>query len=268
MKVSNSFGSDVSRVFINDYLFEIDQYKNRLFGLLNGNDVNIRRPIPVRSLSSLDDEFLKTSFYNISEICTTLLPKSIIFLETIKAICPDTDWYYIGCSNCSRKLVVNVVEGGIRYKIKIRVQDSTGVVSLTLFDRDAKLLIKKPASDLIVAKYEPSDSDSIISGASVSELQSSGSLSVKLSDIGDNQTPSSNVDDHDETNNYKGSVTSSDDKLKRKLVDVFEDDDESSMLATKFKALSVEDKATTSHAIANEGVTLLTPIGEGFKMKA
>ncbi|XP_076934738.1 uncharacterized protein LOC143601131 [Bidens hawaiensis] len=36
-----------------------------------------------------------------------------------------------------------------RFKIKIRVQDSTGVVSLTLFDRDAKMLINKTAVELI-----------------------------------------------------------------------------------------------------------------------
>ncbi|XP_076898142.1 uncharacterized protein LOC143551635 [Bidens hawaiensis] len=149
--ISNSFGSGVSRMFINDYLFEIEEYKNRLFGLLNGNDVNICRPIPVKLLSSLDDEFLKTSFYNICEICTILVPKSIILLGTIKAICPDTDWYYIGCSTSSRKLIVNVVEGGNAYECKNTRCNTLGVVP-TL--RDAKLLINKPASDLIVVEDE------------------------------------------------------------------------------------------------------------------
>ncbi|XP_076955867.1 uncharacterized protein LOC143630849 [Bidens hawaiensis] len=40
--VSNSFGSNVSRLFINDYLFEIEEYKNCLFDLLIANDVAIR----------------------------------------------------------------------------------------------------------------------------------------------------------------------------------------------------------------------------------
>ncbi|XP_076950883.1 uncharacterized protein LOC143624007 [Bidens hawaiensis] len=151
-----------------------------LFGLLNENDVNIRRPIPVNLLTSLDEEFLKaTYFYNICEIYTIIFPKNIILLGTIKAICLDTDWYYIGCSNCSRNLMVDEAEGGKvykcknprcnaigvvttdRYKIKIRIQDSTGVVSLTLFDRDAKFLIKKPTSDLI---------DVVVKGRFPSEL--------------------------------------------------------------------------------------------------
>ncbi|XP_076895258.1 replication protein A 70 kDa DNA-binding subunit B-like [Bidens hawaiensis] len=171
--VSNSFGSNVSRFFINDYLFEIEEYKNSLVDLLNANDVSIRKPIPVKMLSSVDDEFLRaTDFFNIGDICTIISPKSIIILGTIKAICPDTEWYYIGCNTCSRKLMENNGEGGKeyecktvrcnvlgviptpRFKIKIRVQDSTGVVSLTLFDRDAKMLTKKTAKELIDSQNE------------------------------------------------------------------------------------------------------------------
>ncbi|XP_076908105.1 uncharacterized protein LOC143564822 [Bidens hawaiensis] len=258
--VSNSFGSNVSRLFINDYLFEIEEYKNCLFDLLNGNDVAIRKPIPVKMLSSVDDEFLK--------------PKNIIILGTIKAICPDTEWYYIGCNTFSRKLMENIGEGvteyeckivrcnvlGVlpttRFKIKIRVQDSTGVVSLTLFDRDAKMLIYKTAAELIDSQKQnevekggfpteldcllekkfafkvdvaelnfrnsvedygknkltddtniltellkrhhnrlQTDSNSVSLGASMSEFQSSGSVSVK--------TPNSNVDGEDVANEEK-----------------------------------------------------------------
>ncbi|XP_076925838.1 replication protein A 70 kDa DNA-binding subunit B-like [Bidens hawaiensis] len=171
--VSNSFGSNVSRFFINDFLFEIKEYKNSLLGLLNSNDVSVRKPIPVKMLSSVDDEFLRaTVFFNICDICTIIFPKSIIILSTIKTICPDTEWYYIGCNTCSRKLMENNGEGGKeyecktvrcnvlgvlptpRFKIKIRVQDSTGVVSLTLFDRDAKMLTNKTTSELIDSQNE------------------------------------------------------------------------------------------------------------------
>ncbi|XP_076939709.1 uncharacterized protein LOC143608585 [Bidens hawaiensis] len=171
--VSNSFGSNFSRFFINDYLFKIEEYKNSLVDLLNANDVSVRKPIPVKMLSSVDDEFLRaTYFFNIGDICTIISPKSIIILGTIKAICPDTEWYYIGCNICSRKLMENNGEDGKeyecktvrcnvlgafptpRFKIKTRVQDSTGVVSLTLFDRDAKILTKKTAKELIDSQNE------------------------------------------------------------------------------------------------------------------
>ena len=36
-----------------------------------------------------------------------------------------------------------------RYKIPIRVQDDSGTITLTLFDRDAYRLVKKRARDLL-----------------------------------------------------------------------------------------------------------------------
>ncbi|XP_076945943.1 uncharacterized protein LOC143617195 [Bidens hawaiensis] len=329
--VSNSFGSNVSRFFINDYLFEIEEYKNSLVDLLNANDVSVRKPIPVKMLSSVDDEFLRaTDFFSIGDICTIISPKSIIILGTIKAIYLDTEWYYIGCNICSRKLMENNGEDrkeyecktvrcnvlGViptpRFKIKIRVQDSTGVVSLTLFDRDATMLTKKTAKELIDSQNEvenggfPAELDSILEkrfafkvdvadfnfrnnvedygiskltdetniitelhkgldvhsnsltlGASLSEFQSSGSVSVKLSEFGDNQTPSSNVETLDLATDTKGTSTSSDDKLKRKLVEVFEVNDDASMSATKLKSKNIEEMGTTSQS--GEGAAFLTP---------
>ncbi|XP_076933120.1 uncharacterized protein LOC143598916 [Bidens hawaiensis] len=274
--VSNSFGYNVACFFINDFLFEIEEYKNSLVDLLNGNDVAVRKPIMVKMLSSVDDEFLRaTYFFNIGDICTIIFPKSIIILGTIKAICPDTEWF----------------------KIKIREQDSTGVVSLTLFDRDAKMLTKKTTKELIDSQNEnkvdvvdfnfrnnvedyginkltddtniikelqkrlngrlQSDSNSVTLGASISEFQSSGSVSIKVSDIGDNQTPSSNVNAQDVATDAKGMSTSSDDKLKRKLVEVFEVEDDASMSATKMKSKTTKEMETTSESC--EGATLLTP---------
>ncbi|XP_076900480.1 uncharacterized protein LOC143554655 [Bidens hawaiensis] len=301
--------------------------------MLIANDVSIRKPIPVKMLSSVDDEFLKaTDLFNIYDTCTIIF--NIIILGTTKAICPDTEWYYIGCNTCSRKLMENVGEGvteyecktvrcnilGVvptpRFKIKIRVQDSTGVVSLTLFDRDAIMLINKTAAKLIdsqkqvenvgfpaelesllekkfafkidVAEFNfrnsvedyginkltddtnilselqkrqhsrlQTDSNSVSLGASMSEFQSSGSVSVKVSDIGDNQTPNSNVDGKDVASEEKVVSTSSDDKLKRKLVEVFEVDDQPSMSATKVKTKIFEEIEKTNEAC--DVTTILTP---------
>ncbi|XP_076898829.1 uncharacterized protein LOC143552507 [Bidens hawaiensis] len=281
--VSNSYGSDVTRVFINDSIFEIDDYKSR--------------PIPVKLMSTLDEEFLKaTSFYNISEICTILQPKSIIVLGTIKALCPESEWYYLGCNNCNRKLIVNVIEGddvyecknqrcntlGVtptpRYKIKLRVQDGTGVVSLTLFDRDAKLIINKTASELLAIKdkvenaadtgfsielncllekkfafkvevadfnfrnnVEPSESGSITFGNSLPDYQSTSSGSFKISGNGDNKTPISDRLDVDEVSEIKLSSSDSDDKLKRKLADVFDGDGQFGFSSTKSKTSDLQD---------------------------
>ncbi|XP_076939277.1 uncharacterized protein LOC143607878 [Bidens hawaiensis] len=282
-----------------------------LLDLLNGNDVSVRKPIPVKILSSVDDEFLRaTDFFNIGDICTIIFPKSIIILGTIKAICPNTEWYYIGCNTCSRKLMENNGEGGKeyeckivrcnvlgviltpRFKIKIRVQDSIGVLlSLTLFERDAKMLTNKTAKELIDSQKEvdnggfPADLDCLLEkifafkvdvadfnfrnnvedyGINkltddtniITELQKRHNA-LLLSDIGDNQTPSSNVDAQDLATDTKGMSTSSDDKLKRKLVEVFEVDDDDSMSATKLMSKNIEEMGTTSQSC--EGAAFLTP---------
>ncbi|XP_076923616.1 uncharacterized protein LOC143585771 [Bidens hawaiensis] len=258
-----------------------------LLGLLNGNDVSVHKPIPVKMLPSFDDEFLRaTDFFNICDICNIIFLKSIIILGTIKAIYPDTEWYYIGCNNCSLKLMENNGEGGKeyecktvtcnvlaviptpRFKIKMRVQDFIGFVSLTLFDGDAKILTNKTAKELIDSQNEhkvenggfPAELDCLLEKIfafkvdmwqiSTSETMSrtmkrqNGRL---LSDIGDNQTPSSNVDAPDVATDTKGMSTSSDDKLKRKLVEVFEVDDDASMSATKLKS-TIEEMGTTSES--------------------
>ncbi|CAH1446709.1 unnamed protein product [Lactuca virosa] len=97
-----------------------------------------------------------------------------IIVGTIYGIRQDIDWYYDACSNCGKKVdprnVFNGRDSGDasvvvecyndkcinkeissvpRYKIPIRVQDDSGTITLTLFDRDAYKLFKIRASDLI-----------------------------------------------------------------------------------------------------------------------
>ncbi|XP_076940107.1 protein LUTEIN DEFICIENT 5, chloroplastic-like [Bidens hawaiensis] len=58
----------------------------------------------------------------------------------------------------------------------------------------------------------------------------------------------------DENNLKKSSVTSVDDKLKRKLVNVFDIDDESNMSAIKCKTLNVEEKTNVFSGVVKDGV--------------
>ncbi|XP_076940471.1 uncharacterized protein LOC143609662 [Bidens hawaiensis] len=280
-----------------------------LLGLLNGNDVSVRKSIPVKMLSSVDED-LRVSLSLVQLRPYVQIQSGIILAVILVAV---YSWknngeggneYECKTERCN---VLGVLLTP-RFKIKIRVQDSIGVVSLTLFDRDAKMLINKTAAELIdsqkqnevenggfpveldcllekkfafkvdVAEFNfrnnvedyginkltddtniltelqkrqnsrlQTDSNSVSLGASMSEFQSSSSVSVKISDIGDNQNPSSNVD-QDVANEEKGMSTSSDDKLKRKLVEVFEVDDQPSMSATKFKSKTIEEMGNTSES--------------------
>ncbi|XP_076926797.1 uncharacterized protein LOC143590093 [Bidens hawaiensis] len=105
--VNNSYGNDVSRLLINDYLYEVVDYKKRLLEI--STQVHVEIPKPVGS-----SMLLKTS--------------SELVYECKSASC--------------NSLGVNV---GPRFRIPIRVQDTTDVVLLTLFDRDARQLFNKAA---------------------------------------------------------------------------------------------------------------------------
>ncbi|CAI9262431.1 unnamed protein product [Lactuca saligna] len=74
-----------------------------------------------------------------------------IIVGTIYGIRQDIDWYYDACTNCGKKVqtedLFSGADSGI--KIPIRVQDDSGTITLTLFDRDAYRIVKKRARDLI-----------------------------------------------------------------------------------------------------------------------
>ncbi|KAK9071803.1 hypothetical protein SSX86_008232 [Deinandra increscens subsp. villosa] len=250
--VSNSFGDVVSRVFINSDIDAITKYKKRLQCIFLNN---------------------------------------IYCLIWSKDVCKDVGWNYMGCKKCTRKLLttyeIRVKEDGSddfeevkviecpkcksqfgtevpRFKIQIRVQDVTGVVSLTLFDRDASKLIDKSAQDLLDIygednfpeeinsllekrfAFKASDSDSV--NMSMSELPSLHQVANKdaLSSTDDNLTLLSNVSQSINTAHLtvgkSSSITSRDSILKRKLDDIFDVDESPMTSSSKFVAGFIPEK--------------------------
>ncbi|XP_021985505.1 uncharacterized protein LOC110881599 [Helianthus annuus] len=149
-------GFELSRLFIDTYIEEISSFRK-----------------------SVEDEFLNNpDFMLIGFLGTILKTKKVLVLGTITAICTDKLWYYNGCNyykssveeifvtkenvdgSCdvdhTKALVCtnNKCEGVDiysipRFKIPIRVQDSSGTVSLTLFDYEAYKIFKKSAKELL-----------------------------------------------------------------------------------------------------------------------
>ncbi|XP_076955796.1 replication protein A 70 kDa DNA-binding subunit B-like [Bidens hawaiensis] len=171
--VQNSYGNQVSRLMINDYLYEVIDYKKRLLEISSKVNVEVPKPVGSSKLLTVKDEFLKKyPFYSISDLCTILEAKNVVIIGTIKYILGNKEWYYNGCKRCSRKITSTFVNGvkvyecknsscnsqgvttGPRFRIPIRVQDTTGVVSLTLFDRDARQLFNKPADEFVTTDVE------------------------------------------------------------------------------------------------------------------
>ncbi|XP_076920800.1 uncharacterized protein LOC143582026 [Bidens hawaiensis] len=171
--ICQQYGNVVSRLFINDYLYEMLDYKKRLLEMSTQVHVEISKPVGSCMLLTVNDEFLKNyQFYSISDLCSILKAKNVIIINTVKAIVGNKEWYYNGCKRCSRKVSEAFVDGvkvyecksascnsqGVtarpRFRISIRVQDTTGVVSLTLFDRDARQLFNKGADEYVTTNVE------------------------------------------------------------------------------------------------------------------
>ncbi|KAL8258967.1 hypothetical protein R6Q59_026920 [Mikania micrantha] len=140
------------------------------------------RSIGSSIVTSIEDEFLeKIEFSTIADISGIVEVKSLIVVGTVKGVCKDISWYYNACSNCSRKVKIEfndaedkkvvicnnskcidqLVAAVPRFKIPIRVQDYTGVVSLTLFDREALKLLHISAQDLLEMTLQDSTNDMI-----------------------------------------------------------------------------------------------------------
>ncbi|XP_076946929.1 uncharacterized protein LOC143618719 [Bidens hawaiensis] len=170
--VNNSYGNAVSRLLIDDYVYEVIDYKKKLLEISSEVHVEIPKPVGSCMLLTIKDEFMKNyEFYSISDLCGILEARNVIIIGTVKAIVGNKEWYYNGCKRCSRKVSEVFVDGqkvyecniascnsqgvivGPRFRIPIRVQDNTGVISLTLFDRDARQLFNKVTDHFVTTVY-------------------------------------------------------------------------------------------------------------------
>ncbi|CAH1439948.1 unnamed protein product [Lactuca virosa] len=145
---------DVSRLFVNNDIDEITIYKNKLISE-NGQQLSSSGIKMIASKQDTEhDDFLKNNlFSNIDNV-----------FEPLEGIRQNIRWYYLACSNCKKPAkqkesstdkvdgsheVVEIVTYECanpkcknikisvipRFKIPLRVQDNTGTLTLTLFDR-------------------------------------------------------------------------------------------------------------------------------------
>ncbi|KAJ0621248.1 putative nucleic acid-binding, replication factor A [Helianthus annuus] len=179
--LSTSF--DISRMFINSDLDEITSFKKCFvdkFASTPSESDNAGSYM----ISSAEDEFLNNTGFVLSAYLSTIQkPKKVILVGTVIGICTDKIWYYNACNHCKssveetyvtvenedgsgcfdeKRIVMctNAKCKGVdivsfpRYKIPIRVQDSYGTVTLTLFDFEAVKLFKKTAKELVEVHNE------------------------------------------------------------------------------------------------------------------
>ncbi|XP_035845742.1 replication protein A 70 kDa DNA-binding subunit B-like [Helianthus annuus] len=167
---------NVSKLFINSDVDEMTSFRNRLITNFAASSCSSQSSRLSGIFLSLYDEYVvRSDFNNITEV--NLNQAKYVVVGTVQKISEDLPWYYFACKACNKKVFqkVNndtptvgvlvdeeevyecktatckdtVIQYTQRLKIPLTVQDSSGTVSLTLFDRDACRILKTTAANLI-----------------------------------------------------------------------------------------------------------------------
>ncbi|CAH1416254.1 unnamed protein product [Lactuca virosa] len=217
LQIRNLEGLQVNVTLFADFAYQVISYLEahkqvgRVVIILQFARLNVYNGIP-----SVNNYFDHTRMFinaDLPEIVAFTDRSGNLSLLVQFTIRQDIDWYYDACSNCGKKVdrrdvfsgpdsgdasvVVECstdkckkkeISSAPRYKIPIRVQDDSGTITLTLFDRDAYRLVKQRASELIEKIKQAGNSgnpDDI-------EIASHETKSLKdaISQTGDNLTPS------------------------------------------------------------------------------
>nr|KAJ0218781.1 hypothetical protein LSAT_V11C300113930 [Lactuca sativa] len=157
-----------SKLFINSDIDEITLFKKSLdVDDRPDSTSNTISVIESKQLSEFDDFLVRTKLKTIAEIFEPLERTYFIIVGTIKGILQNERWFYPACTNCSYCAHVNDAKDDtnvhqsnaksityichnrnctktttsvvLRFMIPIRVQDNTGTITLTMFEKKGKI---------------------------------------------------------------------------------------------------------------------------------
>nr|XP_043639180.1 uncharacterized protein LOC122610251 [Erigeron canadensis] len=159
-----------SKVWIDEDLPAFAEFTERLFSI--NVAPNTRRFLSSTSVYLSDDYWEQFQFKNIDELMDIKEAIGCIVVGTIINIDTEKGWFYYACSKCTKKvdrldqpLHDNTDHEGIasfvcgkcgfitdvypKILVQVRVQDTTGNISLAIRERDVTGYIHKPASNFI-----------------------------------------------------------------------------------------------------------------------
>ncbi|XP_022007637.2 replication protein A 70 kDa DNA-binding subunit B-like [Helianthus annuus] len=180
--VSNLY--TVTRVLINADIDEVVQFKKRFIEKLSPETSSSYSGLSSSVVKSATEEFLSDfTFSPIGSLNSIDKTKFVIVVGTIKSFASNDEWFYNACKSCNKKVstttilkekqdgtngfkevvilecktdVCNTrtVSSTPRIRLAIRVQDCTGIVTLTLFEREVTKLLKVNANQLLENNIE------------------------------------------------------------------------------------------------------------------
>ncbi|KAJ0884618.1 putative nucleic acid-binding, replication factor A [Helianthus annuus] len=182
VNVSNMY--TVTRVFINSDIPEIVDFKKSFVAQISTSTSSGYSGLTSSLIKSPVDEYLKDfAFSTIGALSGISEKKAVIILGTIKSFASESTWFYNACKSCTKKVFTTTIckdkEDGSegfdevtvlecqtdrcnqktvisvpRIKVPIRVQDCTGIVTLTLFEREVVKLLGVSANHLLENNIE------------------------------------------------------------------------------------------------------------------
>ncbi|KAM0015078.1 putative nucleic acid-binding protein [Helianthus debilis subsp. tardiflorus] len=164
LSVSNLY--TVTRILINSDIHEVAEFKQRFIEKLSPEMSSSYSGLSSSVVKSATEEFLSDlTFFPIGSLSSIDTTRFVVIVGTIKSFASNNEWFYNACTNCNKKVstvtVVKDKQDGTdgfeevtvlecktdicntrtvssipRIRLYIRVQDCTGIVSLTLFERE------------------------------------------------------------------------------------------------------------------------------------
>ncbi|XP_035841273.1 uncharacterized protein LOC118488168 [Helianthus annuus] len=175
--VSNLY--TVTRVLINAEIDDILTFKKRFFSNITPETSSTFSGLSASRIKDPTEEYLSDfEFSTIGALNQISEKKFVIIFGTIKSFASEDSWFYNACRNCNRSVTTKTIskekqdgsdgfedivvleckDDGCnskpvysvpRIRVLIRVQDCTGIVTLTLFEREVLKLLKVNASQLL-----------------------------------------------------------------------------------------------------------------------
>ncbi|KAJ0447354.1 putative nucleic acid-binding, replication factor A [Helianthus annuus] len=175
--VSNLY--TVTRVLINAEIDDILTFKKRFLSNITPETSSTFSGLSSSRIKDPTEEYLSDfQFSTIGALNQISEKKFVIIVGTIKSFASEDSWFYNACRNCNRAVTTKTIskekqdgsdgfedivvleckDDGCnsktvysvpRIRVPIRVQDCTGIVTLTLFEREVLKLLKVNASQLL-----------------------------------------------------------------------------------------------------------------------
>ncbi|KAJ0448551.1 putative transcription factor B3-Domain family [Helianthus annuus] len=175
--VSNLY--TVTRVLINAEIDDILTFKRRFLSNMSPETSSTFSGLSASRIKDPTEEYLSDfEFSTIGSLNQISEKKFVIIVGTIKSFASEDSWFYNACRNCNRAVTTKTIskekqdgsdgfedivvleckDDGCnsktvysvpRIRVPIRVQDCTGIVTLTLFEREVVRVLKVNATQLL-----------------------------------------------------------------------------------------------------------------------